>query len=395
MTDLSFSHRAGPPAPHPVRLRHARIRAALDRGRRASTRILVVADAFNAARVDLLGLTGTVTVFGEVKPEPTPPIWRPCCARAVEAQAEVVIGFGGGSAMDLAKLAAVLPAAGRPFRMWCGTGKGAPASAPPSSRCPPRQERAARAGTRALVTDPATQNKLAVQSLHMLADLAVVDPDLTLSVPPAVTAATAWTPSPIAWRRSPAARRTPPSISMRWKARGSWGRYPESRHRRWLGCGSPRRAGAGLALWRLLPWPGEHHRRPCGGLSAGHAPPHRPRSGQRAHLPPTRWPSTRPPCRKRPPSCWPPSAFPPRPSQPAVLKAAHGWCAGTAARCASPPTRCRSDDLPVMATEAHAIRRLLDNNPRDMSREDILAIYRAAYIERPPSPKSQTKASRT
>ena len=40
------------------------------------------------------------------------------------------------------------------------------------------------------MTDPATQNKLAVQSRHMLADLAVVDPDLTLTVPPAVTAAT-------------------------------------------------------------------------------------------------------------------------------------------------------------------------------------------------------------
>jgi alcohol dehydrogenase class IV len=31
-----------------------------------------------------------------------------------------------------------------------------------------------------------------------------------------------------------------------------------------------------------------------------------------------------------------------------------------------------------MATEAHAIRRLLDNNPRDISREDILAMYQAA-----------------
>ena len=38
-------------------------------------------------------------------------------------------------------------------------------------------------GTRSLVTDPATQNKLAVQSRHMLADLAVVDPDLTMTVP--------------------------------------------------------------------------------------------------------------------------------------------------------------------------------------------------------------------
>ena len=32
-----------------------------------------------------------------------------------------------------------------------------------------------------------------------------------------------------------------------------------------------------------------------------------------------------------------------------------------------------------MAREAHAIRRLLDNNPRDLGEADILSIYRAAY----------------
>jgi alcohol dehydrogenase class IV len=36
-------------------------------------------------------------------------------------------------------------------------------------------------------------------------------------------------------------------------------------------------------------------------------------------------------------------------------------------------------DLPAMADEAHAIRRLLDNNPRDINRDEILAMYRAAY----------------
>ena len=46
------------------------------------------------------------------------------------------------------------------------------------------------AGSRALVTDPASLNKLAVQSDHMLADFAVVDPELTLSVPRAITVAT-------------------------------------------------------------------------------------------------------------------------------------------------------------------------------------------------------------
>lgn len=29
--------------------------------------------------------------------------------------------------------------------------------------------------------------------------------------------------------------------------------------------------------------------------------------------------------------------------------------------------------------EAHAIRRLMDNNPREMSVEDVLTIYRAAF----------------
>ena len=46
------------------------------------------------------------------------------------------------------------------------------------------------AGIRALVTDPETLAKMAVESRHMLADIAVLDPELTYSVPSAVTAAT-------------------------------------------------------------------------------------------------------------------------------------------------------------------------------------------------------------
>ena len=37
------------------------------------------------------------------------------------------------------------------------------------------------------------------------------------------------------------------------------------------------------------------------------------------------------------------------------------------------------DDLPNMAKEAHAIRRLLDNNPRELPAEEILAMYRRAF----------------
>ncbi|MDF2999567.1 MAG: alcohol dehydrogenase [Xanthobacteraceae bacterium] len=153
------------------------------------TRVLVVADAFNATRVDLLRLTGTVSVFADVRPEPDLPNLEALVAHAEKVQAQAVIGFGGGSAMDLAKLAAVLPGSGQTLHEVVGPEKVA-AKRAALIQVPTTAGTGSEAGTRALVTDPATQNKLAVQSLHMLADIAVIDPDLTLTVPPAVTAAT-------------------------------------------------------------------------------------------------------------------------------------------------------------------------------------------------------------
>ena len=38
-----------------------------------------------------------------------------------------------------------------------------------------------------------------------------------------------------------------------------------------------------------------------------------------------------------------------------------------------------ANDLRAWAEEAHGIRRLMDNNPRDMSIDDVEAIYRAAF----------------
>jgi len=76
---------------------------------RGCSRPLVVSDPFNAGRVELLGLPGKVAVFGTVKPEPDIPNLGALLSMAADVQPDIVIGFGGGSAMDLAKLAAVLP----------------------------------------------------------------------------------------------------------------------------------------------------------------------------------------------------------------------------------------------------------------------------------------------
>jgi len=153
------------------------------------SRVLVVADAFNATRIEALALPGTPSVFGTVKPEPDIPNLDALLEAAERAKPDLVVGFGGGSAMDLAKLAAVLPGSGQSIHDVVGPEKVAGRRAA-LAQVPTTSGTGSEAGTRALVTDPATQNKLAVQSRYMLADIAVVDPDLTLTVPPAVTAAT-------------------------------------------------------------------------------------------------------------------------------------------------------------------------------------------------------------
>ncbi len=151
-------------------------------------RVFVVADQVNAARLQVLGLS-EVACFGMVKPEPDLPNLMEAVAAAEAVEADLVIGFGGGSAMDLAKLVAVMAGSGKALSQISG-----PNRAPPR-RCglaqiPTTAGTGSEVGTRALITDPETQNKVATESINMLADIAIIDPVLTASVPPFITAAT-------------------------------------------------------------------------------------------------------------------------------------------------------------------------------------------------------------
>ena len=126
----------------------------------------------------------SVTVFGEVKPEPD----IPNLEQALGARRARAAGPRGRlrrrqrhGPRQAGRLSC--PAAGRRIHEVVGPEKVAGRRVA-LVQVPTTSGTGSEAGTRALVTDPATQNKLAVQSRHMLADLAVIDPDLTLTVPP-------------------------------------------------------------------------------------------------------------------------------------------------------------------------------------------------------------------
>ncbi|BAI75001.1 alcohol dehydrogenase (plasmid) [Azospirillum sp. B510] len=343
---------------------------------RGLTRILVVADAFNAARVDLLGLEGAVTVFADIKPEPDIPNLEALLTVADRVEPQVVIGFGGGSAMDLAKLAAVLPGSGQTIRDVVGPEKVAGKRAA-LIQVPTTAGTGSEVGTRALVTDPATMSKLAVQSVHTLADVAVVDPDLTLSVPAAVTAATgvdALAHCVEAYTN----RKAHPLIDL-YALEGIRlvGRFLP----RAIADGNDREARAGLSLASFY-----------GGIclgpvntAAGHAVAYP--LGTRHHIPhgaanalifPHVLAFNAPAVPAKTLAVLDALGMKPATDPALVFKAAYDWCVALGCKMRLSEFGVPEADLPRMAEEAHAIRRLLDNNPRELGREDILNMYRAA-----------------
>lgn len=344
---------------------------------RGCRRPLVVADAFNVDRVDRLGLDEPVTVFGGVVPEPDVANLDELLALAEAVKPDLVVGFGGGSAMDLAKLAAVLPGSGHSIADVVGVDRTARRGCA-LVQVPTTAGTGSEAGIRALVTDPGTHNKLAVESLDMLADLAVIDPDLTISVPAAVTAATG-IDTLAHCVEAFTNRKAHPLIDFY----ALEGIRLVGRHlARAVTDGADRDARAGLAVaafygglclgpvntaaGHAIAYPLGTRHRVAHGLANALIFPHVLAFNAAAVPDKTR-------------QVLAALGLPESIEEDAVRAAASRFCASLGIDMRLSGLKIPDGDLPAMADEAFAIRRLLDNNPRDLGRDDILAIYRAAY----------------
>ncbi len=139
------------------------------------------------AALDALAGAGIETVvFDRVEQDPS----RDTLTAAVEAGqgCTSVVGFGGGSPMDVAKLAAYLIGTNEDLDALWGVGK-ATGRKLPLALVPTTAGTGSEATPVTIITVGGAE-KRGVSSPALIADWAILDADLTLSVPRAVTAAT-------------------------------------------------------------------------------------------------------------------------------------------------------------------------------------------------------------
>lgn len=125
--------------------------------------------------------------------EPTLALVRDGVNAAREAGCDVVLAMGGGSAIDAGKaIAALLANAGDPLDYLEVIGAGKPLERPsaPFIAIPTTAGAGAEVTRNAVLASPEHGVKASLRSPLMLPRLAVVDPELTLDLPPAITAAT-------------------------------------------------------------------------------------------------------------------------------------------------------------------------------------------------------------
>ena len=130
----------------------------------------------------------TVEVFAGGSPEPPLHAVNDAIAAARDCGAEVLLGLGGGSNMDIAKAAAVVLTHGGAVKDYAGD-QVVPGPVFPLILVPTTSGTGSEVTAAAVLNDTDQGAKFSILSNHLRARFAVVDPLLTVSCPPAVTAA--------------------------------------------------------------------------------------------------------------------------------------------------------------------------------------------------------------
>ncbi|MFO1046235.1 MAG: iron-containing alcohol dehydrogenase [Planctomycetaceae bacterium] len=129
----------------------------------------------------------TVDVFDGGEPEPSFAIADQAISFGRTARPDLLLGVGGGSNMDLAKVVATVLTHGGECRKFTGFGN-VPGPVMPLICVPTTAGTGSEVSHAAVLTDTENQMKLSILSHYIRPALALVDPQLTLSCPPRATA---------------------------------------------------------------------------------------------------------------------------------------------------------------------------------------------------------------
>jgi alcohol dehydrogenase class IV len=163
-------------------------------GRLGVRRILLVTDPIllktgvvERVRSPLAASRVTVEVFDGGEPEPSFRAAKASIAQGQDFHPDAVLGLGGGSNMDLAKITATVLAHGGEPRDHVGDDK-IPGPICPLICVPTTAGTGSEVSAAAVMTDDDNDIKVGVLSNHLRPRVALVDPVLTVSCPPKVSA---------------------------------------------------------------------------------------------------------------------------------------------------------------------------------------------------------------
>ncbi|MDW7673667.1 MAG: iron-containing alcohol dehydrogenase [Bacillota bacterium] len=124
-----------------------------------------------------------------VEPEPRLDLVEGCVNYIINNNCDLVVGLGGGSAMDIAKSASVLATNNGPIDKYFGVNC-IPAKGLPMIMIPTTAGTGSEVTAIAILSDEKEELKKGIVSEYLLPDVAIIDPELMATMPPSITAAT-------------------------------------------------------------------------------------------------------------------------------------------------------------------------------------------------------------
>lgn len=165
-------------------------------GRLGISRVLIVTDAGLVRAglcqrvADVLTSAGLAyAVFDGVEPDPRIAVVKSCLEAARDSGCQALVGLGGGSALDIAKVTSALLTNPGDVAQYLGIDR-IPNPTLPKVLIPTTSGTGSEVSPIAILSDEAAHLKKGIVSHRLYADVAIVDPDLTLGLPPAITAYT-------------------------------------------------------------------------------------------------------------------------------------------------------------------------------------------------------------